>query len=330
MEASGRVTVDTNNHPVITYWPLMPYDMFSQEFADCLRPILIEKLYTTWNKESLQSATGIHDINEHHYRRAQRFHDFLVPWVDQAFPLKDATVLEIGSGSGSSTLALAPYVKKIHCYEIDQDAIACARARLNFFGVKNVSFEEELFDPNARFVKEGRKADVIFLVAVLEHMTFQELEIVLTTARAALRPGGIIVVAETPNRLSSFDFHTSWLHFFQWLPFEVRKRYYDRSAREHFVQHTRSVIEKGEEDLALKWVRWGNGISYHEFEIVFGPRVHEWIIADGWEDTVRPIATLYQEDRDLLELFDRSKIPANKAFARSWLYLILQKPHSDT
>ncbi len=54
--------------------------------------------------------------------------------------------------------------------------------------------------------------------------------------------------------------------------------------------------------------------------------MHEWIIADGWEDAVRPLAPVFTDDTILLDTFERCKITANKAFARSWLYMILQKP----
>ena len=174
---------------------------------------------------------------EHTYARYLRFAEHVVPWVRSVADISNATVIEVGSGTGSATLAFAPHVGRILCYDIAEASIAAAKERMNYFGVKNVSFEGELFHQNCRFAKDGEGADVVLLIAVLEHMTFAEFEAVLRLSWDRLRPGGILVVAETPNRLSVVDYHTSWINFFQWLPEEIKLRYLDRSPREHFVNN---------------------------------------------------------------------------------------------
>ena len=301
-------------------------DLHNQDYIRSFTAYLREHYLTGFEPEYLESEAFQHDVNEHVYRRAERFTDHLAPWVGSAFDLSDATVLEVGSGTGSSTLAFAPLAKHIHTYEIDEKATRAAQFRLKHFGVDNVSFENEIFAPQAKFVSDGKKADVVLLVATLEHMYYEELETVLKTAYAVLRPGGVMVIAETPNRLCPFDYHSSWMYFYQWLPPAVRERYYDRSPRPHFVADVKSVRNNNVFGTDERLTRWGNGISFHDFELALGADVHQWIIADGWEDQVRPLAPIFKDDEILLHMFEKLEIKANKAFARSWLYFIIRKP----
>lgn len=305
---------------------VLPFDVCSDTFAEAFGAYLRQHYFTGLEAEYLASDQFRHDVAEHVHRRTTRFHDCLVPWISSVFDLSAATVLEIGSGTGSSTLAIAPYVKHIHCYEIDDKSTRAAKERMKFWGVGNVNFEEQLFNPQARFVLDGPKADAILFIAVLEHMTYDELETALRTAYKTLRPGGIILVAETPNRLSVFDYHSSWMPFYQWLPPAVRERYYDRSSRPHFVYDVGTVRANNLFRTEERLTRWGNGVSYHDFELALGNEVHNWIVADGWEENVRPLAPVFKDDELLLDIFQKWEVKAHKAFARSWLYLILRKP----
>ena len=64
--------------------------------------------------------------------------------------------------------------------------------------------------------------DLVLLYALLEHQTLDERIETLRLAERIVRPGGAIVVTETPNRLTYVDRHTSQLPFFHLLPIELR------------------------------------------------------------------------------------------------------------
>jgi 2-polyprenyl-3-methyl-5-hydroxy-6-metoxy-1,4-benzoquinol methylase len=301
-------------------------DVRSKSYEREMSGLITSLFFKDMEEAYLKSDQFKNDFAEHLYKRYQRFADHLVPWAESFYPDNQPVVLEIGSGSGSSTLAFAPTAKHIHCYEIDDKSTECAKRRLDFFNIKNVSFENELFNQDARFVREGRRADIILLVAVLEHLTHDEFQMILRTSVDVLNPGGIIVISETPNRLTVTDFHTSWIPFYQWLTPELQQTYYDRSPRQHFVHDIGDIKKTNPTALRERLTRWGNGVSYHDFELAIGPDVHSWIVADGWEEGVRPLAPIFPDDEILLDVFKKMHIKANKAFARSWLYMILKKP----
>lgn len=302
-----------------------PLAIHDQRFADLFREYMLKEYYDGHRREFVQSADFEHDLNEHTFRRTERFHNHLVPWLRSVYDLDGKVALEVGSGTGASTIAFAPYLKHVHCFEIGEKSIRAAEFRMNHFGISSVQQHRQLFNPDCRLVKNGEKVDIVLLVAALEHMTFEEVETVLTCAYASLNTGGVILIAETPNRLCPFDYHTSWLPFYQWLPEPVKERYSDFSTRNHFASDMRYVRESNPSTLRDRLIRWGSGVSYHEFEIIFGKDIHSKIIADGWEDEVRALAPVFWDDEILLDMFKHFEIAANKAFARSWLYFIIQK-----
>ena len=61
----------------------------------------------------------------------------------------------------------------------------------------------------------------MLLIALLEHLTPVERINVLRATWSLLRPGGILVVYETPNRLTMRDWHTMEAELLDWLPDEL-------------------------------------------------------------------------------------------------------------
>jgi SAM-dependent methyltransferase len=306
-----------------------PFDTTDQEYRRRMHEVLLEHKFAGCPSDYLQSAQFSSDLTEEQYRRVDRFHTCLIPWLGRVFRLAGARVIEIGSGTGSSTLAFAPHVGAVHCFEIDPKAVSVAKARLACWGIGNVTFEEERFDRHAPLLLDESCFDAVLLVAVLEHLHFREFKEILPLAFEKLRPGGCILVAETPNRLSVTDYHTSWIDFFQWLPPEVGLEYYRCSQRPHFVHDigkTIAVHGPGSAEVTERFVRWGRGISYHDFELALGREVHDMIVLDGWEKEVRPLAPVFKDDEILAEIFKRWDVRANKAFSRSWLYFVIRKP----
>ncbi len=78
-----------------------------------------------------------------------------------------------------------------------------------------------------------------------------------------LKPGAIMGVVDTPNRLWYFDDHTSNLPFFHWLPEEIALGYTARCDRDLIKDLYKLPASEG----AIGLQRWGRGISYHDFEL---------------------------------------------------------------
>jgi 2-polyprenyl-3-methyl-5-hydroxy-6-metoxy-1,4-benzoquinol methylase len=323
--AAGRSSAETTT-PSRAGLPVDPYD---PAYTRHMHRILMRWKYVDMPEEFLASEQFPIDLAEHTYHRVDRFSRCLVPWIKPVISLNGARVIEVGSGTGSSTLAFAPHVGHIHCFELEENPTKIARERLGFWGLDNVTFEPGLFGPGCDLLVSHPAFDVVLLIAVLEHVHFHEFKAIVGSAFNALRPGGIIVIAETPNRLSFHDSHSSFIDFFQWLPPEVKAEYYQHSPREHFVYDVGSCIRAHGADspeLGEKFARWGRGVSFHDFEIVLGRDVHNMIALDGWEEEIKPLAPVKDDDEVLLDIFKRTGTKANKAFARSWLYMVVRKP----
>jgi protein-L-isoaspartate O-methyltransferase len=264
------------------------------------------------------------DLNEHLFKREDRIRAQVVPWVANTIDLASAAVLEVGSGTGSSTAAFASHVRHIHAFEISTRATEASLARLKLFEHHNVSVVNAEFNAYSSLPP----IDVVLLYAVLEHMTWPEMRATVGAAWDKLRPGGVMVVCETPNRLALYDYHTSWIPFFQQLPPELQREYAERSTREGYRESIRSSQHLGRDEFDLFMTRWGHGISYHEFELLFSEEFHKWIVADGYEEEILPIAPRYAED-DILEFaFSRRTglEHISPAFRRWYLYFIARKP----
>jgi hypothetical protein len=66
---------------------------------------------------------------------------------------------------------------------------------------------------------------MVILNAVLEHLTPAERVQLLPALWRALRPGGHLLIHETPNRLFPVDRHTTGLVGLPWLPIGMKRRY---------------------------------------------------------------------------------------------------------
>ncbi len=65
--------------------------------------------------------------------------------------------------------------------------------------------------------------DAVIFPAVLEHMTQAERRASLRPAREVLRPGVVVALFETPNRLLPWDHHTTTTPFFHLLPDDLAR-----------------------------------------------------------------------------------------------------------
>jgi 2-polyprenyl-3-methyl-5-hydroxy-6-metoxy-1,4-benzoquinol methylase len=206
------------------------------------------------------------DIAAHLLARVEIARKRVVPWLDAACPLDGAKILEIGCGTGASTLALAEQGARVTGLDILPDSIRVAEDRCRAYGAE-VTF----------LVANAAALDTVFsrgqfpwivIYAALEHMTFDERMRCLRQAWDLLPSRGLLSVVDTPNRLWYHDDHTSLLPFFHWLPDDVAFHYSRFSTRDNF----RELYREHSPEQQLHFLRRGRGISFHEFELAIAPR----------------------------------------------------------
>src|SRR6202011_2171032 len=142
-------------------------------------------------------------LANHLHRRLMDDRERMVPWLESFHPLTGARVLEIGCGTGASTLALAERGAKVTAIDIRADSLRVAEDRCKAYG-----YTASFVNANAAEVKKhfsSEKFDLIIFFAVLEHMTHEERRAGMRDAWNMLDPGAHLVVIETPNRLWYFD-----------------------------------------------------------------------------------------------------------------------------
>ncbi|HEV7365965.1 MAG TPA: class I SAM-dependent methyltransferase [Gemmatimonadales bacterium] len=224
------------------------------------------RYHSGWRSESRYSReTYEHDLKQHLIGRLESDRRMIVPWLDQARPLSGSRILEIGCGTGSSTVALAEQGAEVVGIDIDHDALAVAQVRCTVYGMR-----ADLHPMNATKMAEtfqDESFDFIIFFASLEHMTIAERLAALSDAWRMLPLGMLLVIVETPNRLWYSDGHTSMLPFFHWLPNELAFKYAALSPRENF----REIYTVYDAPSKEHFLRQGRGASFHEFDLAIKP-----------------------------------------------------------
>jgi len=212
----------------------------------------------------LSSEEGQQDLSDHMFGRLTTGRERVIPWLNSAVPLKGARVLEIGCGTGASTVALTEQGASVTGVEVNEGNLAAARERLRLYGL-----DATLLCANVTQLPERFKAgsfDLIVFFASLEHLTYQERLSAMRSTWSMLRPRQCWAAVETPNRLWSFDDHTAQLPFYHWLPDDLAMDYAPHSARPFMKAYTSSA----DEAMRLDFARRGRGVSYHEFDLAMG------------------------------------------------------------
>jgi len=238
--------------------------LLSSTDKEILEHSLRNNFFSKNEDDYMKSALGINDLNDHLIGRLQSDRATIVPWLDSVKKLDGKYILEIGCGTGASTIALAEQGAQLTGIDVDSLAIQDAKVRCILYGL-NVEFNicnatdiEKLF-PQKQF-------DMVIFYASLEHMTYPERIASLSSAWNLLGSNGILAIIETPNRLWHFDSHTSLLPFFHWLPDEIAMEYSTKSGRKLF---NKGFSAQANDDYT-NFMRWGRGMSYHELELAIG------------------------------------------------------------
>ena len=256
-------------------------------------------------------------------QRRRRAAEYLIPWIEQTIPLAGKTVLEYGCGNAAVSCAFAERARRVIGVDIDSGWIDFGNDEIRKRGLRNVELELHPVETILDVVAERRgQVDVFLLYAVLEHLTVPERLAVLRLARDVVKPDGAIVVCETPNRLIYFDHHTARMPFFHMLPDELALDYYPRSEREDFKAAIAAAADGGREAALEAIVRWGRGVSFHEFEVVFGD-LSRHVIASNYDPLLFGERHLQPDEVILARYLERWRPDLAPVWSRYWLDLIL-------
>jgi 2-polyprenyl-3-methyl-5-hydroxy-6-metoxy-1,4-benzoquinol methylase len=188
-----------------------------------------------------------------------------LPWLGLHLPLDNAMVLEVGCGTGASTIQIAELGANVLAIDVRQDALDVLMFRAALHGVEQRI--RTLCLNAAEISSVAERYDIVFYTAALEHMTHRERQSSLAAAWNMLEPGKLLAVVDTPNRLWYYDQHTSFSYFYHWLPDDVAFDYSMKSSRTDFVSN---LTQSNADERLLKLTRWGRGVSYHDFELAIG------------------------------------------------------------
>jgi S-adenosylmethionine-dependent methyltransferase len=298
-------------------------DSEKQRLATALR----RTYFARQSDDYFETAQGRKDLEDHAFWRYEDCVKHIVPWVSRHGKLADHRVLEVGCGSGSSTAAFARYVRHVDAYEITEKNVDAARSRMEVLGIENVTFH--LIDPRDLCSELERNhpdgVDIVLLYAVLEHQLIAERLETIQATWACLKPGGLMVVGDTPNRLVYVHHHTTDLPFFDMLPNDLALIVCQRSPRLHLRETMRRQMAVSREKAIETLDRWGRGVSFHEFEAVLG-ELRDLVVGDGYDEEILLRKNLQLEE-ELLRTFmveKCSEVPVG--FSRASLDVILRKP----
>ena len=193
-------------------------------------------------------------------RKAER--SDLARLLDHAIP-GDATVVELGCGTGQMSLFLARADRRVFACDMTRASLELGREAATRFGVSQIQFvETDLRSPGLR----EKAFDVVYTSGVLHHT--EDPRASFRTVAKLVKPGGIVVVglynayARFPHRLRRLVARITKNRF---IPFDpvLRDRAAEPARREawlrdqymHPLEHRHTIAE------VQRWFR-ENGIDY--------------------------------------------------------------------
>jgi 2-polyprenyl-3-methyl-5-hydroxy-6-metoxy-1,4-benzoquinol methylase len=236
---------------------------------DEIRAALTQHFFARFPDGYLATDYGQHDLTNHVVSRIENHRLGIVPWLDAARRLEGCKILEIGCGTGCSTIAMAEQGAEVVGIDVDEPSLLVARKRSEVYGLDVRLHTANAADADEILAQEH--FDFVIFWASLEHMVHEERLKAIGTTWNRLSTDGLFCITNTPNRLWYFDQHTSRLPFFNWLPDNLAFKYACFSSRWNFCE----LYAENSEEKQLDFLRRGRGVSFHEFHLAIGCPVEE-------------------------------------------------------
>lgn len=263
------------------------------------------------------------------FRRHDNTLRFVIPWIEKFASLDGAHIIDFGCGCGSSSLAFSRYARHVDGFEIDPVSAEAARLRSRLFGSGNISVHQagprEILAEAANRVT-GRS--VVVLLAVVEHLLEEEQVDYLRELWSRMKPGQLLVIAETPNYYAWLDTHTFQIPFASMVPDALFPEFLRRSPAELRFRDTMLGGVPGSPAASIleRRRRFGLGVTHHAFEQAFEQDLSELIVGDGFDEPILHWFGVQADDQLLLSGFEVHKVMLPIGFARSVLSFVFRKP----
>ena len=292
--------------------------------ADLIEQSLRNHYFAGCPENYLATEWGKNDLDNHLFRRLETDRRVIIPWLDQSRPLRGSSILEVGCGTGCSTVALAEQGAKVTAIDVHKPSLTVAMERCRAhdldvdFAYANATEVSRLFS--------DRHFDYIIFYASLEHMTIEERLSAMRESWGMLSGGGLWCVLETPNRLWYYDSHTSLLPFYMWLPDELAFAYSRFSPRNNF----REIYREYSDESMLHFLRRGRGVSFHEFELTMKPisalKVKSSLnMSNRQGGLLSRLRYRFSNESKFISLLRKIAPGVHEGFFHSSLYLIIEK-----
>lgn len=166
--------------------------------------------------------------------------------------LEDKLILDFGCGSGASSIVLIRLgASKVTGVDIDKDRIQIAQIRARECSLGDVT--QFCVIPNSKILPfQDNSFEIILCNAVIEHIPPTDRKAWVKELWRVIRPGGYILIWETPNRLWPKEIHTTGLWFLPYLPLRWARIYANLFGKS--TNHRESL-----DDLIAKGFR---GVTY--------------------------------------------------------------------
>ncbi|NLE75336.1 MAG: class I SAM-dependent methyltransferase [Chloroflexi bacterium] len=211
-EADGRRIVEIHGR----HWGTAQYvqrSRFETTYSRELIEALLEAKGPTWLRDEIDRAEN-----------PQRIAQPLLDLVGRFATLGDAQLLDFGAGCGGSSLILARAGARVTSVEPVASYAQVIGLRARDAGLSDRI--AALHVPDTRSLPfADHRFDLITANGVLEHIPPALRRSCLQEAWRVLRPGGLLFVYESPNRLWPVDHHTTGLPLLPYLPASLAFRY---------------------------------------------------------------------------------------------------------